>query len=209
MTCVGFEARLDDLLDRRLPLEGDAELNEHTKACPHCARLIADHQALLQAVDLLAERSPEPISSKSHSHRTMAAKQPTASARALPRSTVWIAAAVAAAVLVAAGVRQWTSTVPTATIAERRSPDRDLVPPQSQRPMSREALAAGATDTRNLLAAQSAGEMESIASLIGPRQRTLMEQMSDGLKPVTHSMSAALNALRRTFPGSDAQRARG
>ena len=40
-------------------------------------------------------------------------------------------------------------------------------------------------------------------SLISPQQRILMEQMTDGLKPVTHSMSAALNALRHTLPGSE------
>ena len=53
MNCVRFEMRLDELLDERLPPDSDAELNEHAETCPHCARLLADHQALLEAIEVL------------------------------------------------------------------------------------------------------------------------------------------------------------
>ena len=55
MNCVWFETRLDDLLDERLPVDGDAELNEHAEACPRCAQLLADHQVMLEAIDLFVQ----------------------------------------------------------------------------------------------------------------------------------------------------------
>ena len=108
MNCVWFEMRLDELLDERLPPDSDRELNEHVETCSHCAQLLADHQALLEAIEMLvrpeargdlaarilAEVTDEPISDVSVLHRANAARQPASAQRSPLRAAMWIAATI-------------------------------------------------------------------------------------------------------------------
>jgi len=207
MNCVWFETRLDELLDERLPPDSDAELNEHAATCPHCAQLLADHQALLEALEalvrpeargdlaarILAEVALEAVPMASLSTQTDVAQQ------SLLRAATWVAATMAAALLIGVGVLEWSRPHQVAPVAESKLPGVDARSLVIEQPVTN--AAAG---YRGLLVVQSVADVQSLTtSLISPQQRTLMEQMTDGLKPVTHSMSAALNALRRTLPGSE------
>jgi len=222
MNCVRFETRLDELLDERLPADSDAALNEHVETCRHCARLLADHQALLEAIEslgrpevrgdlatrILAEATSksgfmEPVFMATAISPAAGGSQRADVAQRTARRAAWIAAMVAAALLVAVGVREWIAVhrapaLPAAAIAESKAPKVDLPNLVFDKPS-----AVATADVRDLRADHSVAEVFSFANRIGPQQRRLMEQMSVGLKPVTHSMSAALNALRRTLPGSE------
>ena len=109
-----------------------------------------------------------------------------------------IAATVVAALLVVVGVREWIAVHHAAAIAESKAPKLDLPDSLIEKPAD-----STMADARDLRAERSVAEVFSFTGRIGPQQRMLMEQMSVGLKPVTHSMSAALHALRRTLPGSE------
>ena len=213
MNCVWFELRLDELLDERLPPDSDAELNEHVASCPHCAQLLADHQALLEAIEalvrpeargdlaarILAEVTQEPVSALSVLHHAGAARRADDAQRLLLRAATWIAATMAAALLVGVGVMGWNRAHQAVPFADSTSAKFDSGSVARDRPVANQPA-----EQRGRLAVQSVEEMQSLATnLISPQQRTLVEQMTDGLKPVTHSMSAALNALRRTLPGSE------
>jgi hypothetical protein len=60
MRCEAFEARLDDVLDRRLPPEEDAELAAHAAACDDCRHLLAAHARLLECVAQRVRPQPSP-----------------------------------------------------------------------------------------------------------------------------------------------------
>ncbi len=215
MNCVWFEMRLDELLDERMPPDSDPELNEHAEHCSHCAQLLADHQALLEAIEvlvwpearadlaarILAEVASEPVSTLSVLHHADAGQQAESAQRSLLRAATWIAGTMAAALLIGLGVMEWNRPHAAVPVADSKSPG------ISERSFGAEHPVADAVaERRGLLAIQSVSEVQwpTTTSLISPQQRVLMEQMTDGLKPVTHSMSAALNALRHTLPGSEA-----
>ena len=227
MNCERFERRLDELLDERLSPESDAELNTHAEDCSACGRMLADYQALTEALavmawpevceemgprvaaEVAAERAEDVRRAKPQAkvpveigNSIEVAKDDAAKRERLYRAG-WLVAAAAAVLLVSIGMLEWTrmhSASPngTATTSAAVAP----------------ALAAtvhdanGRTGNNRTVASVSpvSRSMDEIPAFAGlsPQQRNLMEQMSDGLKPVTHSMSAALRALRRTLPGSEA-----
>jgi hypothetical protein len=173
---------------------------------------LADHQALLEAINalvwpearadlaarILADVTSEPVSTLSVLRHAEAARQADQAQRSLLRAATWIAATMAAALLVGLGVMEWNRPHPAVPVADSKFPgvnERNLVVEQP---------VTNAAGYRGLPAVQSVADVQSLTSLINPQQRVLMEQMTDGLKPVTHSMSAALNALRHTLPGSEA-----
>jgi hypothetical protein len=229
MNCVLFETRLDELLDERLPPGNDAELNEHAEACMHCARLLADHQALLEAIEVLVrpaalgDLAARDLAGSAVAGKALAARilaevtvAPVSSSGASPRATTsptaesqrpggpvqaaaWIAATIAASLLVGLGLMEWRGVGRSGPVAVSKTPD----PAPRNTAMQVPAAAGNADFPHPSFTTRSMADVQSLAGLISPQQRTLMEQMTDGLKPVTHSMSAALNALRRTFPGSE------
>ena len=62
MTCIrrdgGFDAQLGDYVDRTLPAPARAALDAHLAACPACAALAADLQAIRAAVFTLDQHTP-------------------------------------------------------------------------------------------------------------------------------------------------------
>lgn len=234
MNCGWFESRLDELLDQRLSPEGDEQLNDHAQMCPACARLLADHLALLDAMQLiawpaaseklpgrvLAEISSKPIVASLQALAASSASAPAAADSASHDRRSWrraagLASAVAAALLVGVGTAIWCSGHGVAHMpssAPRASEQVSPIAAQSPDLPTIDAPAAivaiekdGASRPRSHgpLAMLSVEEVQSF--LLGAHSpMMMMEQMSDGLKPVTHSMSAALHALRRTLPGEAA-----
>ncbi|HEX4000706.1 MAG TPA: zf-HC2 domain-containing protein [Pirellulales bacterium] len=235
MNCDVFERRLDEVLDDRLPPESDAALIAHAEHCPSCARSLADHQGLLEAMQLLAwpseceklgtrvlaevvkergkawsdPRSEPRAKPQANGSPAVPASTPTLqpfgggsgrpAQRSLLHTATWIAVATAASLLVSIGTVHWSRSRQAARLA----------PPKPAETNSSAIAAAMPGPKPGALAIHmpgmhAAAADQSFAGLIGPQQRILMEQMSDGLKPVTRSMSAALHALRRTLPGSEA-----
>jgi len=217
MNCQWFERRLDELLDERLPPDGDLDLCGHAERCSRCARLLADHLALLDAVQVLAwpeacegmagrvlaaaareTQRPKPQASFTPNSeiRRLENCRPSAPRRGVLHWAGWIVAATAAALLIGVGIAHWSKAL---NMPKPKLPTAPLDAVANLKPAA-DRTAARADEP----AIVSIAGVPSFAGLLSPQQRILVEQVSDGLKPVTHSMSAALHALRRTLPGSEA-----
>lgn len=98
MKCGDFEARLQQLLDARLPLDGDELLTRHAAECEVCRQ---DLVAFGTLVGEIVGR-PRPLPAADLASRVIADLSAPQVERSVPKRTAWIAFAVAAAVLIAA-----------------------------------------------------------------------------------------------------------
>jgi len=189
MRCVEFEMRLNELLDERLPPESDPVLESHAVDCPQCGDLLSAHEALLDAAEGLAR---SPLRSDLAVRVAADLVQPTG-----PRlgSWTWGLVATAAAVMISLGLWRWHAGANPALLAgnnELVGPTRNATVPSAPGALS----GLQQTDPR-LWISQST---QQVTTDLGARDWTRVEQMADGLKPVADSMSAAWEALRRTWP---------
>jgi hypothetical protein len=195
MNCERFEAKLDELVDQRLPADSDASLMNHVERCPRCARLLADYETIVDAMNqvqlpdsnelgarVLAELAA-PAASPAHAVELPQRNSP----RVFVRAAAWTLATVAAVLLIAVVITHGNNTA---------------------KPDGSNSLTVKSVDPRphspnDRLVAISVEEFHTVADLIDAQHRNL-EQVSDRLRPVTRSMSAAFQALRHSSqPRSD------
>lgn len=208
MNREAFEARLQELLDRRRSPASDAELLRAAEADPELGRL-------LQAFELCsAIRIPRPQPSADLAARVVdACVGKSAVERRLPP---WIApvVAVAATLLVAttvsllshrAGDAPMEAHSPTAAaVAENRQPaDRDLPRLGRQAAANYRELAAttGQSLTTALSVVQPAARAERNESTTGRSEDDWLRRVPDGLRPLSSSTSGAVYSLMRVVPG--------
>ena len=92
MTCHEFEALLSSLPDA----QAEAQLRTHAEQCPHCAAILAEHTALLQALSSLDDEVEMP-EAFSRGWREAIRAGENAPRKAKPAWIPWTAAAAAAA----------------------------------------------------------------------------------------------------------------
>ncbi len=211
MHCVQFETRLNDLLDEREPPGDDRQLIEHARRCDECADLLAGHEMLLADLQSLAcagsldgprtlRRPAAPVDFSLRVALAVADER-----RAARRNGwFWLIPALAASLLVA--VVAWrnlgaafSGARPTAeTMAHAATP---VTPSAVRHPGD----IPQATPLTSVIAAQlpSYPWTGMRTDQISQGLTDSVEHLADGLKPVTDSMSAALQALRRTLPGAE------
>jgi hypothetical protein len=180
--------RMNELLDERVSPDSDLELMEHARDCPACAELLAGHELLLAAT----ERFEEPCPQADFAVR-VAAQVAAETRRAGRRNWIWTAPAVAAGVLIAFGL--WRALGGHG--ADGRPPADSTVRNQQKN----SNLVAGSSSRYWQVFSETEASWRQ--QITGQRPEWV-DQMADGLKPVADSMSAALQALRRTLPGGDA-----
>ncbi len=220
MRCVEFERRMNELLDERAALDSDRELGEHAEQCAACADLLCGQELLLRGMATLCmtgsgrfdESAPDAESwSDGWSQPGMA--EPLVGRRPAPAELAirvaaelrsqcksrliwwWLVPALAASVLVAfamgtrspdnASTDNASPVAPVSSLAKQ-------VPNESTPPQMESAT----TLTKSHWQSKWFSEL-------GDSRYQWMDQVADGLKPVTDSVSAALHALRRTWPGSE------
>lgn len=187
MQCDEFEHRLQRLLDRRALPETDRWLVEHSRECASCRRVLETQQKLFAAL-----RAPlRPRCSPEVSHRAVTE---FIRGRRRQRLRVAIAIGVAAALLIAClpgwrrdgaefqGVRLRQANVVAMTQAPRM--------PQAEGPPSR----AEAEEIRELLQQLMSSWNEGLLS-------DSVTPLAGTFRPLTTTLSAALDALWRTIPG--------
>ena len=190
MNCQRFEAELDELVDQRLPASSDVSLMSHAERCPRCARLLADYEAVVEAMNQVRLPDASEMGARILAELTAPADSPAQTVEltknnprhALIRGIAWTAATVAAVLLVAA-------------IAIQRSISPN---PEESHPIVAKSPAHSPNDRIILISM----EFHNVADLIDAQHRNL-EQVSDRLRPVTRSMSAAFRALQHSQPRSD------
>jgi hypothetical protein len=212
MQCEKFEMLWNEALDARRAPEDDAELMKHAAECRHCAELLSISDALFTGLE--ARPAIEPPSDLAE--RVLAEFN-----RPAPRFTrnglVFAVLAVAAAIAVVVGLN-WQArplqdpagsnpgsapeiaveTPPAESMdpfyrGPNASPDRQLGPVIDSLPGFNEEYLSVLRHTGTAVA------------LFPGQVRRATEQpgvVADRLRPVTQPMTAALDALRRTLPGS-------
>lgn len=105
LTCGGFEARIHELLDQRLPLDSCNQLLEHSTHCQFCAMTLLEYQLVLTGRNSLTESSGLPrIRSAPDADRSFARP----SLRRLRKDAWGLAPSFAALLMVALGM-WWAS----------------------------------------------------------------------------------------------------
>jgi hypothetical protein len=111
MNCHDFDTRIQQLLDDRQSLSGDAELNSHAQHCANCEESLAAYDGLLRATQQLSR----PVLSSGFAARVVAQvrSEPVELARTSETSQRqnWLApvVAIAALLLLAVGVGTWAN----------------------------------------------------------------------------------------------------
>ncbi|MGD9722801.1 MAG: anti-sigma factor [Pirellulales bacterium] len=220
MQCEEFEDRLNAVLDERRRPEWDAELSLHRESCAGCRQLAAAYDRLLDGFyALAAPEAPDDLAL-----RVVAELRP----QPAPRRQLAIAVAVlatAATVLIAV-VPLWrdqTSAQPGKSLAHAKS----LSPPSpsaaaAQLPLVQDLLAISDAPGGDPYAGLAKGTGQSLAAVIrfvpgvglgggapetatgsapaGAAEPAWAEQVSEGLKPITNSVTETFYLLLDNLP---------
>lgn len=210
MRCDELEQRVQELLDQRRHPDADLEIVRHTLQCRGCRRRVDAYLALCETID----RSPARVAA-GQLQRAVRARgdQGLRFDRSL-RGPIGLAV-TAACVLVAVGLLvRWTGTrrgplgqgprdrwaPPVAAASATRGPWPDagtLDAQQQYRAMYQMTVAAVARLPDAVLTAPSS---ETRVARLGGGRRWI-EPVTRSIRPLTSSVSAALEVLRRTLPG--------
>ena len=189
MQCHEFEARVNQLLDRRALLEADSAIMAHSFVCSRCSEVLSGYQTLLHG---LASLSVEDTSCRL-ADNMLAEVMP---ARRDSGARVWYFC-LATAALILLSVLPWLSGTTEVALPPAKPSEFEVVDagaPQHAPAAPQEDLA--------LWPAEKNDRYIAMAEEIAVRNLTWVEPVAHGLRPVKTSMAAAFNALRRTLPGS-------
>jgi hypothetical protein len=225
MNCQQFEARLNDLLDERAPLELDDALRDHVRGCPSCRELScrelwSGYGNLVEVMRFrappavpagLAERIVAAAVAENDTHTAAVVGVPVR--RSVPAAVsrgraLWRAAAMAAAAAVLIAV-SWRFDPP----ADHATPGGDVVhvtgPQAEPRPFSE--LAQDAANCYAGLARETRSELSDVLALVPRVESTpaavlwgsaeqapapeVASQVKEGLRPLAESTMAALTSL--------------
>jgi hypothetical protein len=223
MQCEEFEDRLNAVLDERGRPECNAELRVHIEACPECRHLAAIYRALLDGFCALA--APPPPANMA---ARVLADLPSPSVGARRARLVVTALAIAACLLVAiVPLGRWSSrddsqiaSPARAVSPKQKQPDLAIAANSLGQLTILQSLPALRGDSKADVYGELAKETgDGLAALVlyvpgigGTRGIIDVEadtdadepawavQMSEGLRPVTDSVTDTLNLLLRALP---------
>lgn len=222
MRCEEFESRINELLDARRQPRADAHLADHARECDACADVLAGYQ---QALDVV--RGGAPLEMDTNPTAEIVAQVQLAARRRRRLWTTLVPLAVAASLLIAlapviqmaldqrevefAGSPKSESDTPSVAppvvvpfVADSQPPAPPLDDPQRADIVLmafelNEALAELRDRLSKTLAEE---ESQPPAAGVDPEGRKWFRNMSDGIKPLTDTMAAALSAMGRTLPSA-------
>jgi hypothetical protein len=213
--CRAYQERLQQQLDGQ-PVGWPAALVEHLRDCPACAALQGAARRLTAGLQKLTPPTPPPDLAGQITARVLADDRSQKTAGRIQRLRWAVAALVAAAVLLALGLRfRATPTTPPAPEVP------DLAAAATPRPLrdsmeeARTAVAALTNRTADAAVGETAFLLppvpepmlpESAAESLEPSLRPFREagaEVSSGLEPVTDSARRALQLFLRDQPSEE------
>jgi hypothetical protein len=218
MQCEEFEDRLNAVLDERRRPEWDVELRLHAETCPECRELATAYDAMLDGFYALV--TPEPPADLATRVWADIPGRPSVARRA---STAATALAMAAGLLIVAvpmmrDTQRQQAPKLTAQAPHRSRPRVGLVAGalQAQAAPTSATLEADGGDPYSSLAKESGEGLATIIRFVPgigasddadvatqDDEHTWAEQMEEGLKPVTASVSETFHLLMRALPVTD------
>ncbi len=223
MRCDEFEDRLNTVLDKRQRRQWDAELSLHCDTCAQCGQLAAAYDALLDGFyELTTPEAPHDMGLRVIAQ----VRTPPSTGRRL--ALVAAVLATAAALLVVVGPA-WRGTPDTpqadpnpnvaSTTKPRIEPPFERVPLEGVPPFVPELLAMALSPDGDPYAGLARETGQGLANVIlyvpgvgggkgiidveadgTPGEPAWAVRMSEGLKPITDSVTETFNLLLRSFP---------
>lgn len=132
MRCEDFEVRLNDVLDERRTLASDAALAEHARRCGACGELARGYEELLAGLSHELPPAPAWLAERAVEEALLKSPGDQARSRFVERLPLF---ALAASVLVAAGVMWWNGSrqpLPNKRPSENWVVGRAAGPPESK-----------------------------------------------------------------------------
>jgi hypothetical protein len=218
MKCDEFENRIQQLLDHRLPLADDKPIARHAVACRRCHRTLQAYQDLSLGLDAW----DPPALDAGFAQRVVAIAGAAPALPAARRSPQvrWAWAAVAAALLLALWptLRGWLTPVSPSPAEPERVPVAKN--PQQQQPSPEPASLAVALPQLSsfpadllsvapkMVAEPFSPAWQEWATNLARRPLQPMDGLADGLRPITTTLTVAIDVLRNTIPVGRESRAK-
>lgn len=188
MKCEKFEQRLNEQLDERRCWDDDPQLAEHAARCAGCRELLSLYDTLFDGLD--ARSTPEPDDRFALGVLEKMSERPH---RARSLLQIVLPLAIAAAVLVALRPMLNSSESPSG------APNDQIVETAPGTAGVPEIALYDPTSEQYLTVIRLTGRaMATLPNTV--RRATDDSPMVEGIRPLTYSFSAALDALRRTLP---------
>ncbi|MBI1901688.1 MAG: hypothetical protein HYS13_11340 [Planctomycetia bacterium] len=221
MNCQKFEQRINELLDARAALDGDAALESHARLCDACRSLWSAYRQIAR-VELWPAEGPDvtvAVLLAVAGDKPAAEIVPLRSGGAAWRRLAFAAAACAAIVLVSFSV--WTvieltkSPAGGGTVVHGGGPDKGGTQPMAgTHTPNIPDLAQTAADSYREFARETGKSLSDVAVLVPSVDETpalpagqaaenasrLAPNVVEGLKPVTRSTAGTLSLLMRVIP---------
>ncbi len=214
MNCSEFEDRVQHLLDQREPPASDAKLRAHADGCSRCAARLDAYQDLIERI----ARSQPPVLDAEFSRRVVRLAFPASPVR---RTTRWrgresryIAIALVACLMLIAALSRARYTSTKVTPASRElalsvlsvpvtgdsGPNKSQGLESTAEPTPRSR--PGSTDP--MIDEDWRAFWESWSNRLVTDQFESLDALAQGIRPITASLTTALDSLRTAFPlGAD------
>ncbi len=226
MQCEEFEERVNAVLDERRRPQWDAELSLHCEACADCRKMAQTYDHLLDGFyALTAPDAPDDLALRV----LVDLQNERAPRRRFTRRTAVMA--TAAAILVAIG--PLLHTTPESQVATTRAPQQVAIQPDARAtraplealPLVPELLSMTSSTKGDPFAGLAKGTGQGLANVmlfvpgVGggkgimdvppkkvPSEPSWTEPMSEGLRPITNTVSETFDLLIETWPVSQLAR---
>lgn len=219
MHCEKFEARLQDLLDERLPPECDSALMAHAEQCEACREMLGLCEQMFSGLEVW---EAPPLADGFAARVVALAQQPAATVQPAPQKQTatfaWklLSGVLAASLLVGLSTlalyQNRSASSPQANMAE--ATPLPTVAPQTHVAIS-PAMASPTVGPAPLQAGELAQLVESADGFFDGRttgrmirevtsslpEVPLVDEQIPGLRPITNSFSLTFTIVRKTLPG--------
>jgi len=204
MRCDEFETRLNDLLDRRVLPETDAGLCAHARKCATCGGLLEAQELLFEGLSAL-----KPTEASDMSAAVLAAvrqsSRPIKSVR-WDGARTWFPWVAAAGIMIGMGalLSRLPNRIENNQLAVTPNPELVVPRAENRHPIHPEYVKiVQDTGETVALALRWPGVPLDDANVVGPDEDTpeWVEEVTNGIRPLTRSMGAALDAVRSSIPG--------
>ena len=197
MKCGEFETRIQSVLDCRESLGDDQTLREHADQCADCAAVLDAYNAMLDAVEIHETPELDDDFGQRVVQLTFAPQAAgSANSRYATRAMVVALASIAALIMISVLPRLWISHDPAPSPGGPTGTLQLTGPGTPSEPSTTtedpEQIVASDPDWRSL--------WSQLSSRIASEDLQPIETLAEGIRPITNSLTTAVDGLRTTFP---------
>ncbi len=205
MRCDEFDERVHRLLDERAPLQTDQRLVQHAEDCVRCRSELGTYEDLFNGLDFFEP----PQLNEDFASRVVQQVQPVRPPTKVARRWLAFAALAIAATLLIALIPALTGSLRMSEPSSPRLAQDEIRNQSAPRERSAEdppghdpgQLAQGSVNIPEGIDAEQIRLVWNQLARDLPYERIVpVDQIRDGLRPITNSLAMAIDVLRSTIP---------